>query len=157
MKLGGIDVAGKRRPVVPPAQVAADKDKDAKLELAKAPEPGTKEPTAKPDASQTTDVAKKGTETAITKAVKEPQVAVEQEAELVLGSLTDQSPSGYRLEVQLSQKGAGIESVASSQYKAEFKIGQPVRQPLTLISNDRPFGPGEHAPTPFACSDLQPG
>ena len=49
---------------------------------------------------------------------------MEQEAALVLGSLIDQSPSGYRLEVQLTQKGAGIESVASSQYKAEFKIGQ---------------------------------
>ncbi len=73
---------------------------------------------------------------------------MEQEAALVLGSLIDQSPSGYRLEVQLTQKGAGIESVASSQYKAEFKIGQPVRQPLTLMSNDRPFGPGEHARPP---------
>ncbi len=148
MKLAGIDVAGKRRPVVPPAQVAADKDKAAEPELAKAPEPGTKEPTAKPGAGQPTDVAKNGAETAITKAVKEPQVAVEQEAALVLGSLIDQSPSGYRLEVQLTQKGAGIESVASSQYKAEFKIGQPVRQPLTLMSNDRPFGPGEHARPP---------
>ena len=62
MKLAGIDVAGKRRPVVPPAQIAADKDKAAEPELAKAPEPGTKEPTAKPGAGQPTDVAKNGAE-----------------------------------------------------------------------------------------------
>ena len=43
-------------------------------------------------------------------------------AELVLGSAADQTPGGYRLEVQLEQNGrGGRTSVASSRYEAEFE------------------------------------
>ena len=42
---------------------------------------------------------------------KGPQVALVEPDELVLGSPTDKSPTGYRLEVQLEQKGAGVEAV----------------------------------------------
>jgi len=59
------------------------------------------------------------------------------ETELVLGSVTDQLPAGYRLKAQLTQKGAGIESVYSSRYNAEFQIGQKNKQPLTLVRKDR--------------------
>ena len=40
-----------------------------------------------------------------------PEVELVKPSELVLGSITDKSPAGYLLEVQLEQKGAGIESV----------------------------------------------
>ena len=46
-------------------------------------------------------------------------------SELVMGSVVDKSPAGYRIEVQLEQKGAGIESVSSSRYDAEFENGKP--------------------------------
>jgi len=141
MKLAGIDLGGKKPPAGPPAQIAADKDKDkdraAKPDLAKAQKPVPKAPAAKAGAGQAKDVAKNGANPAIAEAVKEPEVAVVEEAELVLGSVTDKLPAGYRLEAQLTQNGAGIESVYSSRYNAEFMIGQIGKQPLPLIRKDR--------------------
>jgi YidC/Oxa1 family membrane protein insertase len=137
MKLAGIDMGGKKPPAVPAAKIAADKDLDkgeaAKPDLAKAREPVTKEPTAKPGAGPAKDAAKNGANPAIAKAVKEPGVEVVPETELVLGSVTDKSPAGYRIEVRLTQEGAGIESVYSSRYNAEFEIGQKGTRPLALI------------------------
>jgi YidC/Oxa1 family membrane protein insertase len=146
MKLAGIDIGGKKPPVVPPAPIAADKDKDkdlaAKPDLAKAREPVAKEPAAKKaGAGQANNVAKNGAKPAIATAVKGPEVEVVEEAELVLGSVSDKTPAGYRLEAQLTQKGAGIESVYSSRYNAEFEIGQIGKQPLPLIRKDRFWPP----------------
>ena len=61
-------------------------------------------------------------------------------AELVLGSETDSSPGGYRLEAQLTQKGAGIESLSSSRFDAEYEDGRAVKRPLQLIETG--FRPG---------------
>jgi YidC/Oxa1 family membrane protein insertase len=143
MKLAGIDIGGKKPAVIPPAQIAADKAKDklAKPELSKVREPMAKEPVAKKAGGRANDVAKNGTKPAIAKAVNEPEIAVVEEAELVLGSVTDKSPAGYRLEARLTQKGAGIESVYSSRYNAEFEIGQIGKQPLPLIRKDRFWPP----------------
>ena len=56
--------------------------------------------------------------------------------ELVLGSSTDKTPEGYRLEIQLDQNGAGIESVLSSRYDAEFEGRKNPHSPLQLIRRD---------------------
>ncbi|MGC8639885.1 MAG: membrane protein insertase YidC [Isosphaeraceae bacterium] len=67
---------------------------------------------------------------------KTPKVEVVAENELVLGSVTDKTPEGYRLEVQLCQNGAGIESVLSSRYDAEFEGRKNPHKPLHLIGRD---------------------
>jgi YidC/Oxa1 family membrane protein insertase len=59
---------------------------------------------------------------------------------LVLGSASDTSPQGYRLEVRLEQNGAGVDSVASSKYDADFEKRPRKRQPLELIRHD-PLAP----------------
>ncbi len=69
------------------------------------------------------------------------EVAKVDPAELVLGSAQDHTPKGYRLEVRLQQRGAGVSSVLSSRYEAEFEDvpqvpGQklkPRHQPLKLL------------------------
>src|SRR5262249_22917562 len=67
---------------------------------------------------------------------KPPQVALVQESELVLGSETDTSPGGYRLQVRLTQEGAGVESLSSSRFDAEYEDGVAVKRPLQLIKRD---------------------
>jgi YidC/Oxa1 family membrane protein insertase len=57
-------------------------------------------------------------------------------AELVLGSDSDKTPGGYRIAVQLEQEGAGVESVSSSQYDAEFKYGELHKRPVEFIHGD---------------------
>ncbi len=56
--------------------------------------------------------------------------------ELIMGSATDKTPGGYRLEVQLDQKGAGVESVLSSRYDAEFEGRVNPHLPLQIIRRD---------------------
>jgi YidC/Oxa1 family membrane protein insertase len=56
--------------------------------------------------------------------------------DLILGSATDKEPDGYRLEVRLEQKGAGVESVFSSRYDAEFEGRRNLHLPLELIRRD---------------------
>ncbi len=56
--------------------------------------------------------------------------------ELVLGSASDKTPTGYRLEVQLDQKGAGVESILSSRYDAEFEGRVNPHLPLQIIRRD---------------------
>ena len=54
----------------------------------------------------------------------------------MLGSATDKTPGGYRLEVQLDQKGAGVETLLSSRYDAEFEGRKNPHLPLQLIRRD---------------------
>ncbi len=72
---------------------------------------------------------------------KGPQVALVEPSELVLGLLTDKSPTGYRLEIQLEQKGAGVEAVSSSRYDAEFEGRRNPHRPLQLIRRDPVWPP----------------
>ena len=65
-----------------------------------------------------------------------PKVTVVAEDELVMGSATDKTPRGYRLEIQLNQNGAGIESARSSRYDAEFEGRKNPHRPLHLIGRD---------------------
>ena len=74
-------------------------------------------------------------------------VAMVPTADLVLGSTAKTGP--YRLEVQLDQKGAGVTSVASSRYEAEFvteKPNQPKHRPLQILKPD-PLAPPSLAMT----------
>jgi YidC/Oxa1 family membrane protein insertase len=64
--------------------------------------------------------------------------------ELVLGSVADKDPNGYRLEVRLAQRGAGVAQVLSSRWEAEHLPGRPRNRPLELIRRD------EKAPPSFA-------
>jgi YidC/Oxa1 family membrane protein insertase len=70
-----------------------------------------------------------------------PEVELVNESELVLGSATDKSPGGYRLEVQLDQKGGGVDSVFSSRYDAEFDPGMARKRPLQLMGRDPNWPP----------------
>jgi YidC/Oxa1 family membrane protein insertase len=56
--------------------------------------------------------------------------------DLVLGSATDKTDAGYRMELQLEQKGAGVESVLSSRFDAEFEGGPNPHRPLQLLRRD---------------------
>ncbi len=68
-----------------------------------------------------------------------PAVAMVNRSELVLGSLTDKSAGDFLMEVQLEQKGAGIESVYSSRYLAERDMnggrGVARQRPLQLFGD----------------------
>ncbi|MDR3619935.1 MAG: YidC/Oxa1 family insertase periplasmic-domain containing protein [Paludisphaera borealis] len=70
-----------------------------------------------------------------------PKVALVPAAELVMGSLADKSPTGYHLEVQLEQKGAGVDSVFSSQFDADFEARKNPHKPLALIRRDTAWPP----------------
>lgn len=123
-----LDLLGLKPPAkkaAPPA-VAATKHVDPKdlpkataAEL-KAIDPANKEKEAQPPAEP-----------------KTPKVELIPFSELVLGDATDKTPNGYRLQVQLEQKGAGVESVSSSRFDAEFKDGNFKKRPLQLLEPDR--------------------
>src|SRR4051812_11357535 len=81
-----------------------------------------------------------GPETA-EKARAESRVALIDSNDLVMGSAADKSPTGYRLEVQLEQKGAGVEAVSSSRFDAEFEGRVNPHRPLQLIRRDPVWPP----------------
>jgi YidC/Oxa1 family membrane protein insertase len=130
MRLAGFDMAPKK----PAAKIAAEKSKEKAAEpdgLAKLDGPATAAELKKGD-QKATDLAK------IEPAKKPDGPALAPGVELlpvqpVLGSVTDKSPEGYRMEVQLTQKDAGIEAVYSSRYDAEFEFGRAKKAPLLLI------------------------
>jgi YidC/Oxa1 family membrane protein insertase len=64
---------------------------------------------------------------------KDSKITLYKPGELVLGSATDKSPGGYRLEALLDQRGAGIDALYSSRYDAEFEQGKARRRPLEFI------------------------
>ena len=65
-----------------------------------------------------------------------PAVKVVEPADLILGSTKRTSPDGYRLAVHLDQRGAGVSSVGSALYEAEFVENQPKHRPLQLLKYD---------------------
>jgi YidC/Oxa1 family membrane protein insertase len=87
-------------------------------------------------------------------AAQPASIAVVAPGELLLGSATDKTPGGYKMALQLEQKGAGVASLALSRFAAEFAGGKPRGKPLMLIQSDR------LAPPSFAMtleSMLEPG
>jgi YidC/Oxa1 family membrane protein insertase len=102
-------------------------------------EPGDARPahTAPPDAAASADIDQNQAAAHPDKdpgALKKPRVeAVDPEA-LVLGSTRRQGPSGYLLELQLTQHGAAVDSIASARYEAEFEGKNPHR-PMHLLQH----------------------
>jgi YidC/Oxa1 family membrane protein insertase len=123
-------------PKKPPAPLAAGKDKDRepepKADLAGA-EAGAAKKEAEPVVQKKTDHAVADANKDRQEPPKESEIKLYKPSELVLGSSTDKAQGGYRLEARLDQKGAGIESLYSSRFNAEFELGRARRRPLEFI------------------------
>jgi YidC/Oxa1 family membrane protein insertase len=117
-----------KKPAPPPA-VAAEAEKPA------APDAAAKE-APKAEVAKAEEKAKDRPADPAAAAAKKPEVALVEEGELVLGLEDDNAPGGYRLQAQLTQKGAGVQSLASSRFDAEYEDGRAVKRPLELISRD---------------------
>jgi YidC/Oxa1 family membrane protein insertase len=128
----------KRPPLV--AKAAAEKAKDATADRA-AREPAVQDQAKVQKADAKAEESSVDEKEAKAQAIKTPDVEVVDESELVMGSVTDKTPGGYRLEVQLQQKGGGVDSVSSSRYDAEFEDGQSRKRPLQLMRRDATWPP----------------
>lgn len=121
----------------PPAVAKAkdqEKEKDKDKEKAKAAATDLAKTKTKPD-SAPRDQAKK-----VEVKANEPAVPLAEPSELVLGSTKRAGLKGYHLEVRLDQRGAGVASVGSALYEAEFVATKPKHRPLELLQND-PLAP----------------
>ncbi|AMV36584.1 membrane protein insertase YidC [Planctomyces sp. SH-PL62] len=85
------------------------------------------------------------------------QIELVPASELVLGSIADKSPTGYRFAVQLDQKGAGVDSAVSSRYEADFEGRVNPHLPLQLIGRDRSKPQFSSAWPPSLALTLSPG
>jgi YidC/Oxa1 family membrane protein insertase len=138
MELAGLTPPPPKKPQAPVAQ--AKPAEPAKGEAAK-PGPGAVaagQPGEAPEKEKDKEDGKDKGDAA--PEAKKPAVELADANELVIGSTRDAGPDGYRLEVQLDQKGAGVESVSSARYEAEFEEGKPRRRPLQILKPDR-FAP----------------
>jgi YidC/Oxa1 family membrane protein insertase len=128
---------------LPPAPGAAEKAKEkgtlVELDLDKELKQLAAKDAVKAGVEPRKDGPKADATPALTAAPASPDVELVKPSELVLGSLTDKSAGDYLLEVQLEQKGAGIESAHSSRYDAESEdngLGAKARKrPLRLIGD----------------------
>ncbi len=93
----------------------AEAETETETEKETALEPGQQDE-ARPEERETSPVAK---------------VAVDK---LHIGST--RRDSGYHLLARFTQRAAGIDTLASSQFEAEFEEGQPKNRPLYLIKHD---------------------
>jgi YidC/Oxa1 family membrane protein insertase len=120
-----------RRPAAVAGAPAADRAKGEAP--APAPAPGKADVAAKADAPAAPAPAA-ASEPA--PAATGPEVALVPAAARTLGSVADRSPGGYRLELVVDQRGAGVESLRSSRLETEIKEGVPKGRPLELIQAD---------------------
>jgi YidC/Oxa1 family membrane protein insertase len=134
MRFLGLNPTPRKPPALPPAAAAPDDIRPKKEELK--PADAVPKEDAKPAVAKGQGPAKGGAEAAPEGAPKRPEVEVVDESKLVLGSATDRSPTGYRLEAQLQQKGAGLESLSSSRFDAEFENGLALKRPLQLVKRN---------------------
>ena len=70
---------------------------------------------------------------------KGSEAAAASPEELTLGSRKNTGPKGFHMEVRFDQKGAGVASLTSALYEAEFVEGQRKHQPLVLLRRDPKF------------------
>lgn len=126
-----------RKPAAKNGQAVAAKGDEAKAKEAANAKPADAKPGDEPKKGEGESVAAKGNEKPepAPAAAKKPEIAHVNPSELVLGSVANRGQSGYLLEVQLTQKGAGVESLASSRFEAEFEKKNPHR-PLQFIQRD---------------------
>ena len=165
----------RRKPAPVPA--AADKvrgkDKLPDHDLAKAEGKAAgkedKKDDKSPEAEKNKEAIKNEAKATVAAATSKPEIELVNVSELVLGSVKDKSVGGYRIEVQLEQKGAGIYSVYSSRYDAEPEdnalggIGR--KRPLRLIDRNKHWPPslaltlsqGKGAGAPAAAADAPAG
>ena len=161
----------RKRPVpLPAADKVKAADKLPDLDLAKAGRVAGKEDTKdgkKAETEKNKEAIKNEVKAAIAAAPSKPEIELVKVSDLVLGSVTDKSPGGYRIEAQLEQKGAGIYSVYSSRFDAEPEDnalgGMARKRPLRLIDHNRHWPPslaltlsqGNAAAAPAAAADGQ--
>src|SRR5206468_2636703 len=118
MKFLGLNPAPKK----PPAPAVAAGEAGKKAEPGGAAKGPVEEALAKGQEPAKAGGPEKGKAEAPAAAAPEPrkpEVSLVEESELVLGSESDTSSGGYRLLAQLTQKGAGVESLSSSRFDAE--------------------------------------
>lgn len=127
------------KPKPKPDAVATEKSEPGAKKIAEAKKDGRGELKAAEGAAASEGEAEPGDEgeTATAGEAPKTEIPLVDRAELVMGSLSDKSPDGYRYELQLNQKGAGVDSFTSSRYEAEFETRKNPHQPLRLISRDR--------------------
>jgi YidC/Oxa1 family membrane protein insertase len=142
MGLLGLTPPPKKAPAPPIAAGGAEKKGEAEKKAG--PEAPPQEPVKVKEP--------RATPAAVAEAPKKAEVALVEESELVLGSETDTSPTGYRLQAQLTQKGAGVESLSSSRFDAEYEDGVAIKRPLQLIKKDT-IGPSSFSLTLNASAD----
>ena len=145
-------------PKKPPAVAGAGQEPGKKGESPALPKDG-----AKPESTKSEAPAKKAETPAVAAAPKKPDVELVNGSELILGSVAEKDPAAYHIQVQLEQKGAGVDSVYLAQFDAEYKNGVKLRLPLPLIPHDFTWPPslsltlnsggGGAAPTPLAEGD----
>ena len=140
MRVTGL--APKRKPPEPAAAEAPAQPGEDKKAEGQAPESTASEDKAKAK-EKAGEPAKTGAEQA--QAIKKPRVEAVEPARLVMGDTKYEGPHGYLLQVQLAQNGAGVESIASAQYEAEFE-GKNPHQPMQLLQRR------ESAPPSFGIS-----
>jgi len=119
--------------LIPPAKPPV---KEAKPEAGKAAEVAKGEQKAEPKVAGA-EKAEASEGPSVKAEAEPPKVEIVPAAELVLGSLSDKGPHGYRFSVQLDQKGAGVDSAVSSRYEADFEGRVNPHLPLHLIGRDR--------------------
>jgi YidC/Oxa1 family membrane protein insertase len=129
------------RKAAPPAQRPADPLKEGKQPGAANAElrpPGGQVEAAKNVASPE-QAALRTEDKGAKRDVEKPELATPalvDHRELVLGSYSDKSPGGYHAEVHLGQKGAGVESILSSRFDADFEGRVNPHLPLQIIRRD---------------------
>ena len=124
--------------LVPPNKLAQNDPVAARTEKKDRPDdtarkPAKAEPARDEGKAKEAPTPKSETPSAV---AKKPEVAVVKPSELILGSETDRTPTGYRLEARLSQKGAGISSLTSSRWDAEYDNNKAIKHPLRLVNGE---------------------
>jgi YidC/Oxa1 family membrane protein insertase len=134
MRFLGLSAPPRKPPTIPPAAAKTGPEPPGKpaVEAEVARKEGSE-----PAAGDSKEPRKPAQEATAAKAPAQPNVEVVEESELVLGSLADVSDPGYRLLARLQQNGAGLESLLSSRFDAEFEVGLPRRRPLQLVGRSR--------------------
>ena len=133
-QLGFAPEAKKPAPV---AAAIAAKDQDKKGDLAEA----SNKASNKPDPSPTPVADRKEGPSSLPVAPNKAEVELVPWAELILGSTLEKDPAEYRMQVQLTQQNAGIDSLELSLFDAEYKDGVKVKRPLGLIAHDPNWPP----------------
>ncbi|MGE3820748.1 MAG: membrane protein insertase YidC, partial [Isosphaeraceae bacterium] len=126
-----INFAMEKAGLLPPPPPPKPRVEVAKVEPAV--KPAASEP-AKPEASaKPSDESARAETPTPTDGVK-AAIPLAKPSELVLGST--KAADGYLLEVQLDQRGAGVVSVSSAVYHAEYDGSKPSKAPLDILQRD---------------------